>query len=145
MEDINDDNDNKKRIKHPLSDDTLDELEMEAEKFKETQNLGEKISIHSKLNETIKDLEKEIDDMINIIDKINIDAVNKEINDNIHESSGTTINDDIVSLEKMMENLNDEEVLQMKVFHYKRITDIVKKCKSICESDSGTLNIAKCN
>lgn len=133
----------KKTLKHPVSDDTLDDLEAQVDKFNETKHLGEKISIHSKLKDSIQILEQEVDDMVEIIDRIDIDAVSAELKHSTDINDRTDITEDIVNLEKMVEGMKEEEIMQIKLLHIKKITDIVKKCKSKC--DSSKMRIAKCN
>lgn len=133
----------KKALQHPVSDDTLDDLEAQVDKFNETKHLGEKIKLHSALKDSIQTLEQEVDDMVEIIDKIDIDAVSAELKQTAEVSDRTDITDDIVSLEKMVEGMKEEEIMQIKLMHIQKITEIVKRCKSKC--DSSKMRIAKCN
>ena len=130
----------KKTLKHPVSDDMLDDLEAQVDKFNETKLLEEKIRIHSILKESVKILEQEIDDMVEIIDKIDIHAVSQELK---NSTDDIDITDDIVNLEKIVEGMKEEDVMQIKMMHIQKITDIVKRCKSKC--DSSKMRIAKCN
>src|SRR5579872_4891957 len=75
-----------------LSDDVIDYLDSEIDRFNETKNLGDKISLHSKLIDTINTLETEIDAMINNVDKM--DAVYVNMNDK-NEKLNSNNNDDI--------------------------------------------------
>lgn len=124
-----------------LSDDVIDYLDSEVDRLQETKNLGEKINIHAKLIDTVKVLEKEINEMVDMIDRI-------DLNDNLKQSISCTnettdINDDLVNLEKMMEDMDKEEVMQMKIKHYLRIVDIVKRCKAKCLENG--MKVVKCN
>ena len=132
-----------KEINHPISDDTMDYLDSCVDKLNETKNIGEKISLHSKLNDTIGDLEKEIDNMVDIIDNIDIDTINNDINTNQVETDKSSIDDNIVNLELMLQNMKEEEILQTKIIHLQRITDMVKNCRKQCNVSQ--IKIHKCN
>jgi hypothetical protein len=134
---------NKKlKLENPISDDTLDYLDSQIDKFNETTKLGEKINIHNELSTTIKKLEKEIDDMADIIDKIDVENVksehNRESNSNV-----SSIDNDIVTLEKLVEGMKEEDILQIKIFHLQKIAEIIRNCKS--KFNNADLRISKCN
>jgi hypothetical protein len=46
-------------------------------------------------------------------------------------------------IEKMMQGLQEEEIMQIKIMHFKRIAEVVKNCKAKCHSDN--MKITKCN
>lgn len=137
-------------IKYPLSDNVIDQLDADIDKFNESNNLGEKIIMHDKLVNLINNLQQEIDSMIDIVDKIDMDDVNKimkstnssqifdESNELKHDS-----NDDIITLEKMFDGMQEEDVMQTKIKYLEKIINNVKKCKANCEINK--MKIAKCN
>ena len=129
------------KIINPISDDTLDYLDSQMDRFNETNNLGEKISIYDHLKESVNNLEKEVSDMLKIIDTIDIDSFNND--DTKPDTDKSDINDDIVNIEKMMQGLQEEEIMQIKIMHFKRIAEVVKNCKAKCHSDN--MKITKCN
>lgn len=133
----------KQGLEHPVSDDTLDDLEAQVDKFTETKDLSERIKLHSILKSSVRILEEEVDQMVELIDRIDIDAVNTEIRKTTENTDRTDITDDIVNLEKMMEGMKDEEIMQLKLMYVQKITEIVKRCKSKC--DSSKMKITKCN
>jgi hypothetical protein len=132
----------RKNINNPISDDTLDYIDSQVDRFNETQNLGGKISIHAKLTESVKDLEKEINDMIDIIDKTDINQVSEDLRTSNSMNETTDITSDIMNLEKMIEVLREEDIMQVKIMHYKRIAAIVRKCKAVC--DTTKMKIINC-
>ena len=75
-----------------LNNDTFDELEINVEELNETKNLAKKNVLHNKIKESIKIIEKEIEEYINIIDEIDINLTNKIMEDN--KSDDIDINDD---------------------------------------------------
>jgi hypothetical protein len=137
----------RKDLKYPISDDTFDFMESQVDTFNETKNLGEKIQIHSKLEESVKNLGREIDEMASILDndKLDTDAVNEDIAKNGSECNdgSTDINEDVINIEKILKDMKEEEIMQIKVLHYQKIIEKIKFCKSKC--DSSKMRIAKCN
>ena len=81
--------------------------------------------------------------MVEIIDKIDIDAVSAYLKQTSEANDKTDITDDIVNLEKMVEGMKEEDIMQIKLMHIRKITEIVNRCKSKC--DSSKMRIAKCN
>ncbi len=131
-------------IKNPISDDTLDSLDSQVEKLTETKNLGEKISIHQQLKETIRRLESEINELAERIDKIDTEAF-KELStlSQSQVNGDDDLNNDIVNIEKLVGSLQNEEILQNKVAQYERLADIVKSCRSKCIASE--VKLKKCN
>lgn len=134
----------RKNLKYAVSDDSFDYLESQADKLNETNNLGEKINIYSKIQEYAKNIEEEIEKIAEIIDKLDTDAVTEEITKRMDMTDETSdISDDIVNIEKMTEELKGEDVMQIKLIHYQKIIEKIKFCKAKC--DSSKMKIAKCN
>lgn len=127
----------------PISDDTLDFLDAQVDEFNDTDNLSKKIAIHRQLEEVTKGLVQEIDGMVEIIDQVDQAFLNSELVDVDDQSESTDVNDDIVKLEKMVEGMKEADVMQVKIEHYKRITEAVKRCRAKCTAD--TMSVAKCN
>lgn len=124
-----------------ISDDTLDYLDSEIDKFNNTTKLGEKISIHKKLELVTKNLIDEINNMVSIVD--NIDK-NIEVDESSDDIEDINIDDMFVNIEKMLEDMKNDEPILMKIKHYERIMNIVKKCRTKC-SKKEIMNITKCN
>lgn len=136
----------KKNLKYPISDDTLDYLESESDKLNESKNLSEKMKLHTELKCNIQSIGDEVDAMVDLIDKIDPDAVTKEISQENNTSElidDTDIADDIVNLEKGLADLSEEEVLQVKIKHLQRLTEMVKNCRAKC--GPSVMKISKCN
>ena len=133
-----------KKIKYNVSDDTLDYLDTQVDEFNDTTNLTKKIAIHRNLQEITKSLINEIDNMVEIIDNIDQTVLNSEFYDtNDNDNKNNDINDDIINVEEMINNMEEEESMEIKISHYKRITDIVKKCRLKCDIDQ--MNILNVN
>lgn len=135
-------------IKYPLSDDILDELDSQLDNFNETKNLGEKITIHSKLSETIENLENEINSMITLIEKedqIYLDSDLLNNTDPQDDDYTDNLDDNIINIERHLENMKSEEILQYKLKHYQRIIRIVQKSKEKIGCTEKIMNVAKCN
>jgi hypothetical protein len=115
----------KKESKYTVSEDTFDYLDTQVDEFNDTDNLGEKIVIHNNLKTITQNLIEEIDSMVEMIDDIDNESLNDEIIEN-----NDNIDDDIIKLEGMIENMEEEESMLLKIKHYKRIIGIVKKCKN---------------
>jgi hypothetical protein len=128
------------KIKYPISDDTLDELESKVEKFNDMENIGDKIALHSELKETITQLEQEVDDMVEMIDKIDTDVINNKESSSSEQSD---ITDDVINIEKMIDGMKEEEIMQIKLTHLKKLILMIQKCKSKCGSSN--MRISKCN
>lgn len=133
------------KIENPISDDTLDYVESQVEKMTEADNLGEKISIHQQLKDTIERLENEINELAERIDKIDTDTFRElntlsqsQILDDIENP-----NDGIINIEQLVDSLQNEEILQNKVTQFERIADIVKSCKLKCIDNE--VKLRKCN
>jgi hypothetical protein len=136
----------KKNLKYPISDDTLDYLETESDKLSESKNLSEKIRLHTELKCNIQSIGNEVDAMVELIDKIDSDLVTKEIsheNNTSDLTDDTDIADDTVNLEKGLADLVEEDVLQVKIKHLQRLTEMVKKCRVKC--GPAAMKIAKCS
>lgn len=131
------------QIQNPVTDDVIDDLDGRIDKFNESKNLGEKVQLHHEITKTINTLESEINEMVEIIDMIDTEYVGKEIEKSIRETDSSSIDDDIVNIDKMMHNMSEEEILQLKILRYKKIIDIIRHCKSKCEN--GGLIISKCH
>lgn len=130
--------------KMPISDDTLDYLDSQVDELNDTNNLSEKIAIHRRLDDITKNLVSEIDSMVDIIDKVDQTFLTSELLDTDDDDHGSgDVNDSIVKLEKMIEGMQEEDSMQVKIEHYKRITEVVKRCKAKCTAD--TMSVAKCN
>lgn len=133
----------RKSLSIPVSDDVMDYLESQVDQLKSTDNLGEKVSIHTKLLEYTKSLEKEIDEMIDMIEKIDYNDVYEDIKNDINSQDTTDVSDDILNLEKIMSKLKEEDVMQIKLLYMKKILDRVRLCKAKCGEHKMTIN--KCN
>jgi hypothetical protein len=124
------------QIAYPVSDDVLDQLDIQVERFNETPNLNEKMQIHTMLRTSIVNLEREIDGMLEIIEHIDADEI-------AQDHSDTDLNDDLVSIEQMVQGMEDEEVMQLKIAHYTRITQMIRTCKAKCRVNN--MKVEKCN
>ena len=120
-----------------ISNDTFDQIEALTEQLNDTVKLEEKINLHTKLDTYIKDVEKSLDAMCNIVENIDFDAT---CNDNKNIEN---YNIDSVNLDNLLSELKDESVLQTKIKYMEQILEHVKKCKKMCEKNK--LVIAKCN
>lgn len=125
---------------YPISNNTMEYVESQIDKLNETDNLSEKINIHAKLTEYTKTLESEINSMIDTLDNINIDDA---IIDTQTICDSTDIDDDIVNLNKMMENMQEEEIMQTKLDYLKKMITQVQKCKKI--TDNNKMSVTKIN
>lgn len=139
-------------VANPISDDTLDYVDSQVERLAETENLGEKISIHQQLKETIKRLENEINELAERIDKIDTETFKElstigiqENNDDPSNGSlpGGSLPGGIANIERLVGSLQNEEILQNKVAHFERLADIVKNCKLKCIASD--VRLKKCN
>lgn len=131
----------RKTIGIPICDDTLDDLESDFDKMNDTDNLDEKIKLHTKLLSYTKKLEDTVDSMVEIIDSINIDNVRKEIKKNILDD--IDISDATTNLDKMMHDMKEEEVIQIKILYMRKIINTIAQCKEICGENKFT--ISRCN
>lgn len=123
------------KISYPVSDDIFDELETKVEQFNDTSNISEKMVLHNELKETILQLEQEIDNMVEIVDKLETDVIDNP--------SDTDITDDVISIEKMVDGMKEEEIMQTKLAHLKKIINKIQGCKS--RYGSSNLHISKCS
>jgi disulfide oxidoreductase YuzD len=133
-------------VNHPVSDDTMDYLEAQVDRFNESKNLGEKINIHSKLKEYVSNIDREIDQMYELIDKYDTDAIGEEImaeNDASMINNDIDVENDIANLESMVDKLKEEEIMQKKMVHLQSILEKINRYRSKC--DSSKMRIAKCN
>lgn len=130
-----------KKIKYPISDDTIDYLDSCVDRLNDTKNIGEKISLHSTLTDTIKNLEVEIDHMVEIVDNIDIEKNSDDTN--FEGCDNTSIDDDIVNLEEIMQKLKVDDILQTKIMQLQRISDLIIKCRRKC--NNGQIQMCKCN
>lgn len=130
------------QIETPVSDDMMDYLDAENDKLNASKNLSEKIGLHNKLTNMIKRIGNEVDDMVAIIDKLDVESVTEELLQDATEND-TEIEDDIVNMDKMLIGLKDEGILQIKIEYLKRLTDMVKNCRRKC--DPTKMVISKCN
>jgi len=121
-----------------LNNDTFDELEINVEELNETKNLAKKNILHNKIKESIKIIEKEIDEFVNIIDEIDVNLTNKIMEDNNDDDD---INDDIVNIEKLLKENPDNIELEIK--HYEKLVNKIKNVKN--KSIRSGVNIINCN
>lgn len=133
----------KKNLKIPVSDDSLDYLESQIDILNDTSNLDTKVQLHSKLIEYTQQLTNEIDNMTDLLEKIDVDAISELIKSDVNQSASTEVTDDIVNIESLMAKLKEEEVMQIKMLYLKKLIDRVGRCKAKCESNKLTIN--KCN
>jgi hypothetical protein len=133
----------KKNLAIPVSDDSLDFLETQLDILNDTTNLGEKVTMHSKLIDYTKRLENEVDTMIELMDKIDINNVSEEIKREKNNSDTTDVSDDIINLDKLLGELQEEDVMQIKIMYMRKIIDQIERCRSKCEKSKMTLR--KCN
>lgn len=134
MSSVSKSNTENKQTTYTVSDDTLDYLDTQVDEFNDTDNLGKKITIHRKLKEITKILIDEIDNMVEMIDDIDETSLNSEFYET-KEDDNDDINDDIIKLEDIIDNMEEEESIQVKISHYKRIAHVVKKCRAKCSID----------
>jgi hypothetical protein len=122
-----------------LNNDTFDELEINVEELNETKNLAKKNVLHNKIKESIKIIEKEIEEYVNIIDDIDINLTNKIIEDN--KDDDIDINDDIVNIEKLLKE--KPENIDLEIKHYEKLINKIKNVKN--KSILSGINIINCN
>ena len=128
-----------------VSDDTMDILDSMIDQFNETKNLSKKITLQNKLNEIIKSLETEINNMIEIVDKLDLDQTSNEISNEKKKEKAPEIDldNEIINIEKQLSSMEEEDVIQKKVQMYGDILNKIRKCRSVC--DNSQLKIYKCN
>lgn len=129
-----------KQIKTPISDSMMDYLDAENDKLNESNILSEKIEQHNKLKDMIQLISIEVDNMVDFIDKLDVNAVTEEL---LQDSDKTGVEEDIVNMDKMLVGLKDEEVMQVKIKYLERLINMLQKCKAKC--DPTKMRISKCN
>ena len=145
---------NKTNDKINISDDTLDELETEISKFKDTKDLSDKVKLYNKLDKTIDDLKTKANDFIKIIDNmdnlkgvdfLDIDDESEEDMDNYYNNNdedGNKMTESTIYIEKMVKKLNEEEILDSKIKLYGKIIRKIELAKSKCNiNDINLFNI----
>lgn len=130
-------------LKTPVSDDTLDALEGEIDKLNDTSNLGEKVRLHTKLESQTKLLEDEIDLMIDMMDDLDFDKAYESIKTDKNKTDTTDVTDDIVNLDKLMNSLKQEDVMQIKIMYVQKMLNHIARCRALC--DQSKLIVSKCN
>ena len=133
----------RKNLMNPVSDDSLDFLETQLDILNDSTNLGEKVTMHAKLVDYTKRLENEVDTMIELMDKIDINTVSEDIKRDKNNSDTTDVSDDIINLDKLLGELREEDVMQIKILYLRKIIDQIENCRSKCEKSK--LTITKCN
>ena len=118
---------------YSIDNDTLDFLEIEADKYNETVNLSDKLKNYKNIKEIIVNLEKEINNITENIDNLDITENNKVIESN-EITDKTDINDDIIIIEDLVKKMTEEHVLQQKFLYIKKITESINYCKTKCKT-----------
>ena len=118
---------------YSIDNDTLDFLEIEADKYNETVNLSDKLKNYKNIKEIIVNLEKEINNITENIDNLDIMENVKEIESN-EITDKTDINDDIIIIEDLVKKMTEEHVLQQKFLYIKKITESINYCKTKCKT-----------
>lgn len=127
----------------PVSDDSLDFLETQIDTLNDTKNLGTKVTLHAKIMDYTKRLESEVDNMIELMDKIDYNVVSEAIKKNKNNADTSDVSDDIINLDKLLSDLQEEDVMQIKLLYMRKIIDQIERCRSKCEKSKMTVN--KCN
>lgn len=118
----------------PISNETIDDIEMLAEQLNDATKLDEKIKLHAELNEYVNKIENTVDAMRDMLD--NIDII-KTTDENKQEYDAS------IDLDVLLSELKNEEVLQNKLNYMKTLYEHIKICKQNCEKNK--LVITKCN
>lgn len=130
-----------------ISEDNINLIEAMAQQLNDTPSMSEKIALHTKLTSIIEKLKKEIDNACEIIDNIDVDDADKRISEirNSNEIvSDIDIDESIVNIDTLFNSMKEEEVMQYKIEHFKRIADTVKACKDACGTQM-IMKIKNCN
>lgn len=133
----------KKNLEVPVSNDSLDFLETQMDILNDTTNLGEKVNMYSKLGDYTKKLENEVDMMIELMDTLDISTVCEDIKREKNNNDTSDVSDDIINLDKLLGELKNEDVMQIKILYMRKIIDQIEKCRSKCEKSKMT--VTKCS
>jgi len=109
----------------PITEQQISDIENKVNVLETISNLSEKVSLHTELVTTIANLKKEIDLATENIDKICFDKSypKKDVLEEVN------IDDSIIDIEKRLEKLSDEDVIQKKIEELTRIASIVSRCR----------------
>lgn len=129
----------KKNLEILVSDDSLDFLETQIDTLNDTKHLGRKVTMHAKLIEYTRRLENEVDNMIELMDTLDMNAATEKIKKEKNDSDTTDVSDDIINIDKLLKELQDEDVMQIKLLYMRNLIDQIEKCKSKCEKSKMTV------
>jgi oligoendopeptidase F len=121
-----------------LSDDLLDILETELEELDNEENLSEKISKHSKLNNEVERILELVNSFISTINEIDDGEI--ELIDEIDDDS-FNISDEIISIEKELEKLDIDDNMKKKLIDYKIINEKIRRAKKKVEESSVNIKV----
>jgi hypothetical protein len=121
-----------------LSDDLFDILETELEELDNEENLSEKISKHSKLNNEVERILELVNSFISTINEIDDGEI--ELIDEIDDDS-FNISDEIISIEKELEKLDIDDNMKKKLIDYKIINEKIRRAKKKVEESSVNIKV----
>jgi hypothetical protein len=136
--------DNTSSNKIILNDDTMDGLEGMVDKLEETNNMAEKVRLHSEISNMTKSIKFLIDTLIKDVDDQKIMADPETIfADDLDPNAKFDVLGEINNLETELENMEEIDNLRQKVDIY---IQLQKKCQVLKKAaDEGELVIRKCN
>ena len=125
-------------------EDTMDMMEGMVDKLEETDNMAEKIRLHSEISKMTKSIKNLIDNLIKDVDEQKIVADSSTIfADDLDPNGQYDVLDNINNLDTELENMDKIDDLRQKVDIY---IQLQKKCHVLKQSaDNGDLVIRKCN
>lgn len=124
----------------PITEQQITNIEDKVNVLENITNLSEKVSLHSELVTTIANLKKEIELATDNIDKICFDKsyTKKDVLEEV------SIDDSVIDIEKRLEKLGEEEVIQKKIEELTRIASIVSRCRETF-NDNIIMKVSKVN
>jgi hypothetical protein len=127
-----------------LNDDTMDMMEGMVDKLEETNNMAEKVRLHSEISTMTGSIKLIIDKLIKDVDDHKIMADPSSIfADDLDPNGQFDVLDKINNLETELENMDEIDDLQKKALIY---TQLQQKCQVFKKAaDNGDLVIRKCN
>jgi hypothetical protein len=127
-----------------LNDDTMDMMEGMVDKLEETNNMAEKVRLHSEISTMTGSIKFIIDGLIKDVDDHKIMADSSSIfADDLDPNGQFDVLDKINNLETELENMDEIDDLQKKALIY---TQLQRKCHVLKKAaDNGDLVIRKCN
>lgn len=113
-----------------VSDDTLDYLEIQVDKYNEMKNLGEKVDLNKRLNDVMRVLTSDIDEMTDLIGDEKYLQMELSTKDENFDDLTDDISDNIVKIENDVKNLSlSDECVNLQVKQYIKIIKKIRHCK----------------